>query len=63
MLQIIEGHVNSLLDKNKALADARRQICFHCYLYNSVYDSCNHCGCPIDKKGRVERAHCPIKKW
>lgn len=62
-IQIIEGSVNQVLNKNEELVITRRLICSYCDHYNSTNDSCLNCGCHIDKKGRVERAHCPIKKW
>lgn len=60
---IIIGEVSRILNVGQDLVNARRKICIHCDLYKHENDSCNHCGCPIDRKGRAEKSHCPIKKW
>lgn len=62
-VNIVEGTINAMLNKNEQLVVARRLICSHCNLYDQKNDGCLICGCPINKKGRVEREHCPIKKW
>jgi hypothetical protein len=62
-LHVIEGTINKALNKNEALVNARRLICSYCDFYKKENDSCTSCGCPLDKKARIERLHCPIKKW
>lgn len=63
IIHVIEGTINKSLNKNEQLVISRRLICSYCELYNSTNDSCESCGCPIDKRARVERLHCPYKKW
>jgi len=62
-INVIEGTINQALNRNEELVTARRLICSYCEFYNKENDSCLNCGCPINKKGRVRKSHCPIKKW
>jgi len=62
-LHVVQGTINQALNMNEQLVATRRLICSHCEFYNKDNDSCMNCGCPINKKGRVKRSHCPIRKW
>lgn len=60
---IVEGEINRLLKRNNDLVETRRLICSYCDFYLKASDRCGKCGCPIERKGRAEKTHCPINKW
>lgn len=44
--------------------EARLEICRKCeHFRNSPIQLCRKCGCALNLKARLARAHCPLGKW
>ena len=41
----------------------RLAMCHTCSFYNGAKDRCNHCGCTMQLKARMQTSECPVKKW
>jgi len=69
IVDVAEGTFNHLTGRNEQLYQTRKLICQTsnlgkpCSFYNPEKDKCEHCGCPLQRKARSERHHCPLKRW
>ena len=65
LINIIKGTYYNIFNKKQDLADERLHICNKCDLKvkSPVGDICDHCGCILDSKTRVEDEHCELNKW
>ncbi len=78
MLNIIKGHLNELLDKQRDLYNDRIEICKSCPLFTNskvgaICDSNKKvkingqtfkgCGCRLSAKTRLKNEKCILKKW
>lgn len=43
--------------------DRRMAICEECPFFKAKTRQCKKCGCFMNLKSTIKRAHCPIKKW
>lgn len=41
----------------------RMAICQQCPFFITATAQCRKCGCFMKLKTRLDKAHCPIKKW
>lgn len=60
---IIQGHLNKLIGRNRELAERRLKICATCIFFIPSTLVCRRCGCPMEAKGTLERKKCPLGKW
>jgi hypothetical protein len=48
---------------NEEEFERRMDICRSCEFFRANTQTCRKCGCFMKLKTKLERAHCPIKKW
>lgn len=65
LINIIKGTYYNIFNKKQDLADKRLKICNKCSMRirTNLGDICDHCGCILDSKTRVEDEHCELNKW
>lgn len=51
------------LRSQEELVKYRLEICSACDFFKPATKQCSKCGCFMKLKTRLEKAHCPIKKW
>jgi hypothetical protein len=47
----------------EAIHDERMTICKGCEFFRQSDQRCSQCGCYMQNKTKLKKAHCPVHKW